>query len=309
MKLPEETAPTTKPESPLTRRAREIREARSKETDAPTPVESPTHEYGEQTPDLPLTVEVNQSEVSTAAPLDPAWDAVREVAGQLRSVGRLFLRGQVRLGMMLLALKKEIGIHRGQPKKKSPESGEYFSWGQIVKEQTGYSRQAADEFIRLFEATKAKLKRAKHEDLPASAKSDALALFHAENPLALTPEQWETVDTVIASLTCGETQAGLMIELGVLPKPRAMPKGGGGKPDDDITAGQLAFHFFDAAMAPLFNARTSPDYKKLLLALPAYSTEEEKISLDLISSECRAVLADIAEVLQALAKPAKGRVV
>ena len=40
-------------------------------------------------------------EVTTEQPRDPLWDAVRQTSEQLHAVGRLWLRGQVRLGMQL----------------------------------------------------------------------------------------------------------------------------------------------------------------------------------------------------------------
>lgn len=250
------------------------------------------------------------AEVTTEQPKNPKWDSVREVSENLRLCGRLYLRGQVKLGMLLAALKKEFGRPEGRPSKNSPESGKFPSWAEIVKQETGYSRQSCDEFIRLYEATKAKLKTAKKLDLPAPAKQDAIVLFQSENPLALTDEQWTLVDQVIGTLTTGETQATLMQELGIIPKPKAMPTKGketGGK-DDEITAGQLAFHFFDAVAAPLINARTNPDYKKLLHSLPFESDEENPLSLATLEAEARALLADIAEVKEASHKATRGKV-
>lgn len=258
-------------------------------------------------------------ELTYDQPKDPRWDHAREVSESLRLCGRMFLRGQVKLGMILAALKKEhhanSGLRGGDRKSqnyKRPESGSLISWAVLVKQETGYSRQSCDEFIRLYDATKAKLKSAKKLDLPDVAKKNAIVLFQSENPLALTDEQWTQVDQVIGTLTTGETQASLMQELGIVPKPKAMPKGGketGGKNDDQVTAGQLAFHFFEAMASPLINARTNPDYKTLLYALPATSTEENQLSLATLEAELRAALADIEEVKQATAKQAKGRII
>jgi hypothetical protein len=268
-----------------------------------------TSPSGELSPLLNIDIPEASAEVTAEDPKDPAWDGVREVSAQLRAMGRLFLRGQVRLGMLLAGLKRETGRPEGRPKKNSPESGKLFSWAETVKRETGYSRQSTDEFIRLYEAAKLKLKRSRKLDLPAPAKKDAMVLFCGDNALALTDAQWAEVDAVIGSLTTGETQASLMTELGIVAKPKAMPKGGGTAKDEDLTAGQLAFHFFEAMAAPMMNARAAADYKKLLHALPAYSTEENPISLDLLATECRAMLADIAEAQQAHVKPARGRLV
>ena len=111
------------------------------------------------------------AEVTDAAPRDPAWDAARETADQIRTAGRLFLRGQVRLGMILSGLKKAHGIERGCfGKNRTPDSGDLISWPDLVLRETGYSRQSADVFIRLYESTKAKLKGSRKLSLPAPAK-------------------------------------------------------------------------------------------------------------------------------------------
>jgi hypothetical protein len=239
---------------------------------------------------------------------DPAWEGIRQTIQAVRAAGRAYLFGQAWLGWQLATLKKEYSIRRGQPKKNSAKLAEYLPWTEVVKAECGLSDRTADRFIQLFEATQAKLKR-KVKGKKADA-GTALALFKSENPLALPPEQREALQDIIASLCDGETQASLMQELGVVPKPQEMPKGGGpASKTDDLTAGQLAFHFFEAMVAPVINARTNPDYKKLLSALPAYSSEENAISLDTIATECRALLADIDEVQRKLAKPARGKVI
>jgi hypothetical protein len=252
---------------------------------------------------------MSTSELTTAAPRDPAWDQVRELAAGVKLAGRLFIRGQVRLGMLLAELKKAHGVHRGQPKKNSAESAEYLPWEKLVERETGYSRRSADEFIRLYEATKEKLKKAKKLELPKEAQKDAVVLFQNGNALALTDEQWAGVDQVIASLTDGQTQASLMQELGVVAPPKVMPKNEGGKQEGEFTAGQLAFHFFGTVASPLINARTNPEYKKLLMALPVVSDSECPLSLSTLEAEARAFLADIEEAKQANAKPTKGKVV
>lgn len=254
----------------------------------------------------------SQTIVTTAQPRNPAWDTAREVADQIRAAGRLFLRGQVRLGMILTGLKKEHGIqHGGNRKNQVPDSGTCsLTWPQIVEQETGYSRQSADVFMRLFEASKAKLKTSKKLNLPASAKKDALVLFKAENPLTLTPAQWEQVDEVIASLTDGETQASLMQDLGILPAPKAMPvKKGDNNKKEETTAGQLAFHFFDGLGGALISTRTNPDYLQMLHALPLESTEECQLSLTTLENETRALLHDIEKIKSQTAKTAKGRTI
>ncbi len=243
---------------------------------------------------------------STETPLDPAWELVRETTAQLKLVGRLFLRGQVKLGMLLSHLKTQHCKHGGE--RKTP-LGKTAAWSALVREQTGYSRRSAEVFITLFRATQTKLRTAKKLNLPAPVKKDAIAIFKTENPLTLTEEQWDIVDQVIGTLTDGETQASLMEELGLVPAPASMPKSKRGKTDEDLTAGQLAFHFFEAVASPLINARTNPDYKKLLLALPLESSEAHPLSLSTLEAEFKAALAEIEDAKRHTQKPTTGRVI
>jgi hypothetical protein len=263
-------------------------------------------------PPAPLSIQqttITAAEVTTELPRDPAWDQARTAAGDCRTAGRFFLRSQVRFGMVLAALKKAHGIQRGQPKKYSADSAEYLPWDALVKQETGYSRRSCDVFIELFEKTTKKLKTDKKLALPAPARKDAIVLFQTENPLALTEQQWAQVDDIIGTLTDGETQASLMQALGIIPKAK-MPENTGKKgKEEGMTAGQLAFHFFEAMAGPLFNARTNPDYKMLLLALPPFSDDEHPISLGSLEAEARALLADIDEAKKATTKTGKGKLI
>ena len=249
-------------------------------------------------------------EVTTDAPKDPAWDEVRAVTTQMSLHGRMFLRCQVRLGMLLAGLKKRHGVVNGKHLSSLPDSGKEKSWPDTVKDESGYSRQSADVFMKLADSARAKLKASKKLKLPDVAKKDALVLFQAD-PLTLSTEQWDIVDGVIGTLTDGETQASLMQHLGLISVPKPMPKGEK-KADADVeqpTAGQLAFHFFGAVASPLINARSNPDYKKLLMALPTDSTEDAPLSLATLAAEARAFLADIEEITTANLKAARGRTV
>jgi hypothetical protein len=247
----------------------------------------------------------------TRQPRRSEWDAVRDTVNQITIAGRMFVRGQVKLGMLLAGLKKAHGIKNGGDRKSDGRICQLIAWDKLVTQETGFSRRSGDEFIRLYEATKTKLKKASTLSLPEVSK-DALVLFQSENALALTPEQWTQVDDLIGTLTTGETQSSLMQELGIVAKPKPMPKGGkqnGSEPNQEETAGQLAFLFFSTVAEPLVNARTNPDYKKLLYALPLYSDSEHPLSLATLEAEFRAALADIADAKQAAAKPAKGRII
>jgi len=246
-------------------------------------------------------------EVNAALATDPAWEGIRQTIAAVRAAGRAYLFGQAWLGWQLAVLKKEHhGANKGGQGGDRKSTGRIcplISWPEIVQAETGLSRRTADVFIQLFDATQAKLKRRKED--PGSS----LVLFRDANPLALPPEQREALQDVIASLCDGETQASLMAELGVIPKPRVMPQGGRPGPKPPTEAGQLAFLFFETLVEPLVNTRLNPEYKKLLYVLPAYSTSDNPISLDLIASECRGILADIAEVQAAQAKPARGKII
>ena len=250
-----------------------------------------------------LPVSVSSAQVNQEPAKDPAWDGIRQTIAAVRAAGRAYLFGQAWLGWQLATLKKEFGVREGRPSKNSAKLAELKSWSAIVKAECGLSARTADRFITLFSATQAKLKR-KKKGQPANP--GALALFKSENPLALPPEQREALQDVIASLCDGETQASLMQELGVVPKPILPPQGPkqrGEKPSLE----QLAFDFFEAMTAPLINARAAKDYKKLLYSLPAVTDEEGKVSLIFLRDETAAMLDDINEALAKHAKPAKAK--
>ena len=250
-----------------------------------------------------LPVSVSSAQVNQEPAKDPAWDGIRQTIAAVRAAGRAYLFGQAWLGWQLTVLKKEFGAAGSGRRKESRQVGDFKSWSVIVKAECGLSDRTADRFITLFAATQAKLKR-KKKGQPAN--TGALILFKSENPLALPPEQREALQDVIASLCDGETQASLMQELGVVPKP-ALPPQGPKQRGDKPTLEQLAFDFFEAMTAPLVNSRAAKDYKKLLYSLPAVTDEEGKVSLVFLRDEVAAMLEDIHEALAAHAKPAKAK--
>lgn len=236
----------------------------------------------------------------------PDWATVRQTVSQVRHLGRVYLYGQVWLGWQLSVLKADFS--HGGSRRSSRQIGDLKSWKQTVLDETGLPDRTADRLIGLYEATKAKLKRVKGPIVTRGT----LIVFEQENPLTVSEDERSDLMDIIASLCEGETQASLMQELGITPKPKAMPKGktpDGDQKTDEATAGQLAFHFFGSMAEGIMNTRTNPDYKKLLLALPVYSDSEHPLSLSSIEAETRALLADIEEAKQASAKPAKGKVI
>lgn len=242
--------------------------------------------------------------LTTDHPADPAWDGIRQTIANVRAAGRAYLFGQAWLGWQLATLKKQHGAVGSGRRKESRQVGDFRPWAQIVKDETGFSDRTADRFIQIFDATKAKLKRCK-KDAPVN--HEALVLFQSENPLALTPEQREALQDIIASLCDGETQASLMQELGVVPTPAAPPAGAKKKPDSKLTPEQLAFDFFEGPARAICNARAMADYKKLLHMLPPTTEEEGKVSLIFLRDEVSAMLDDLNEALAQHAKPAKAK--
>jgi hypothetical protein len=237
--------------------------------------------------------------------ITPDWDTVRNTVSQVRHLGRVYLYGQVWLGWQLSALK--AGFSHGGSRRSSGQNVHLKTWAETVEAETGLQRKTADRLISLFEATKAKLKRVKGPIVSRGT----LIVFETQNPLTATEEERGDIMDIIASLCDGETQSSLMQELGVISTPTKMPTGGGGggKPDDKKTAGQLAFHFFDAVASPLVNARSNPDYEKMLYALPLYSSDSEPLSLQTLKLEAEGLLADIrkAEAAALNLKQTKGR--
>ncbi len=242
-------------------------------------------------------------EVTTDSPAladeDPRWLAVRETAGRLREAGRTYLEMQAWLGWQLAQLKKDHGIKAGKPKANLADSAELrATWPDLVKHYTGYSRRTADVFIELFDATKAKLKRAKLPEQKA-----ALAIFNQGNPLALPAEQRDFVRDVIASLCTGETQGSLMQEIGIVPKP-VMPANPGANKAAKLSDAELAFHHWDGPASAIVKAR-SPEGLKLLHALPPVTDEPGKLCLVFLRDEAKALAEAAEEALAVHAKPAK----
>jgi hypothetical protein len=243
-------------------------------------------------------------EVNDALVKDPAWEGIRQTIAAVRAAGRAYLFGQAWLGWQLAVLKKEHGAAGSGRRKESRQLGDFKSWKDIVLAETGLSDRTADRFIQLFDATQAKLKR-KKKGVPANP--NALALFKSENPLALPPEQREALQDVIASLCDGETQASLMQELGVVPKPALPPGGPKKRGEEKYSMEQLAFDFFEGPASAIMSARSNKDYKKLLYVLPAVTDQEGQVSLVMLRDEVASMLEDVNEALAAHAKPAKGK--
>jgi hypothetical protein len=238
------------------------------------------------------------------------WQTLRSSIETVRAHGRAYLVGQVWLGWQINHLKEEhrkAGGGHGGDRRSSRQSGDLKSWAEIVKQETGLPDRTADRLTELYHAALAKLKRVQ---TPLTAKATLLA-FREENPLSIVADEASELREVILSLVEGETQKSLLSELGVIPKAKPMPKATQAKASTDPgqTAGQLAFHFFDAVAAPLINARTNPDYQKLLYSLPFESDEENPLSLATLEAEFRAALADIEAVKAAAHKAARAKII
>jgi hypothetical protein len=231
------------------------------------------------------------------------WDTLRAGIAQVKSIGKTYLMGQCWLGWQLSTLKKQHGVREGRPSKNSANLAEFRTWSELVRDETGLSDRTADRFIKLFEATLAKLKRTKG----ALIGKAALLAFEREDPLTVLQDDANELREIIASLCDGETQGSLMQELGIVPKVTIPTNPGGERKKLDCTAGQLAFFFFETIAAPMTSARMNPDYKMMLLSLPMHPTEEIPVSLVTLEAETRAMLADIEEAKATHAKAARGR--
>lgn len=245
-------------------------------------------------------VEVTTDSPATTGPEDPRWLAVKDYADRLRETGRTYLEMQAWLGWQLAQLKKEHGVQRG----KNQHGGSaglptLTTWEDLVKHYAGLSRRTADVFIQLFEATKAKLKRAKAPEQKA-----ALVLFNQGNPLALPDDQRGYVRDVISSLCTGETQGSLMAELGIVPKPLMPKKTMAGEEEEKLTDVELAHHHWEGTAKAIVTAR-SPEGVKLLHVLPTVTDEPGKLSLVFLREETAALLAAVEEAMATAPKPPK----
>jgi hypothetical protein len=245
------------------------------------------------------------TEITTTAQV--TWETLRQSLGTVQILGKRYLLGKAFLGWQLSVLKAQhhaSGGGRGGDRKSMGEIRPLITWAELVTKEAGLQKRTADELIRLWEAA-----LARHKRLRGPAENRKL-LSYLDTTDALTIQGGEEAAEFadhFSYILDGETAANLMQELGVIPKPLPMPEKKGGKKDKDtdITAGQLAFHFFDGLGASLINTRMNPQYLKLLHALPIQSTEEHPLSLTTLETEARALLADIEKIKSAAAKPAR----
>ena len=237
---------------------------------------------------------------------DPRWKTLRETLKAFNDIGRSLVECKAWIGWQLACLKKDHGVARGKigngrpAESRSADSADLLTWPEILKAKTGLERRTADEMIRIFEATQAKLKRLKAPESKA-----ALAIFRSGNPLSVPPEQREHLRDIVASVCTGHTVGSMLEELGVVPRPVAPKQTAEKTKGEEPTAGQLAFHFFEPLAAELLRHRSSADFDKLVIALPLHPDEDNPVALSTIEADLRAILEKVESAKAAHAKPAK----
>jgi hypothetical protein len=255
-----------------------------------------------------MSNDLSPSAVYIHAAVDPAnpWQGIRDGLACLRSLSRCGLHLQAIIGFHLASLKKAHGISAGNPSRKAQAAPE--KWADILKRETGLSRETGNRFIRLADAVVAKLKRIRPgaKQFTIIPRDRAIHIL-TTSPADLDPDLRDQLHDLIASVCDGETQASILREIGVLPGPRTMPESPGGRKNrDHIPAGEAAQLFFESILASAVNARSTSGYRDMLTALPP---EGEGVTLASLESELRAILEDIAAIKSATLRPAKGRTI
>lgn len=223
------------------------------------------------------------------------WSDAREMLDKVKLHGRLFLLGQVLLGWKLQNLKKTLGFQAGGDRKSKCQLGTLNgTWEQHLESELGISKRTAYRFEESFEGARAKMKR-------LGGFSRALTLLN-QDPTKLDEEAAKTVEGLVAKITDGETQRGLLEELKLVKQP---PKGNGGhnprkEPKEEETEQQLAFAFVTHPMQVLAEMRLDKDFAHTLHVLPLHGNEEtNQPGLLDMKSQLEATLFEVNQVLEA----------
>lgn len=212
------------------------------------------------------------------------WSRCRGLLADLKSATRRSLSAQVLLGKELLLLKKKLGFEgSGRRPKEKPQSAVFVrNFRQCCEEELGISDDSGNRWIACFEAA---LKRAKARK---SKEPEACRLL--EIPAAeLTGDELEKLAACVDQLVDGETQAGLLEELGIV-KPSSKTTGGDTSefqtPPRHLTLGEWATETFqkiprefDKLEREIFRIKDAPEYRLLLLELPIDSPDDGAASL------------------------------
>ncbi len=214
----------------------------------------------------------------------PDWSRARGLLADLKTAVRSSLSAQILLGKELFRLKRQLGFtHGGDRKKSIPPRGDLIrTWPDWCQLEMKIPDRSCDRYIACFEAA---LKRAKARK---SKEPEACRLL--EIPAAeLTGDEVNLLAACIDRLVDGDTQAGLLEELGIV-KPSKKLEGGDTsafqQPPRQLTLGEWATETFrkipeefDELERSIFRVKDAPNYQLLLQELPIDSPDDGAASL------------------------------
>ena len=229
------------------------------------------------------------------------WQDARNTLAAVKLHARLFLAGQVILGMQLQAIKKALGFKNGGDRRSECQRGTLIqTWEDHLKAELGITKRTAYRFERLAEAARTKMKK-------LGGQKHALALLNT-SPADLDEENRKVLETLVHKITDGQTQKSLLEDL-TLVKTHTKGNGGhnpGDDNDEEESAEQLAFAFFRPFVSQLAEMRINKTFDHSLAALPTHGDEETQSPglLDL-KNHLQATLHEVEQTLKSKKKSKK----
>lgn len=163
-------------------------------------------------------------------PAAPSWARAKGLLADLKSAVRRSLAAQVLLGKELSNLKQRLGFtHGGDRKGSSRQFGDFNSWDKYCQEEIEIPARSADRWIQCFLAA---LKRAKARKAREPQASRLLEIPADE----LTGDELEALADLVNGLVDGETQAGLLEELGIVRPSKPTPGGDTSGGEENLAA-------------------------------------------------------------------------
>ena len=227
------------------------------------------------------------------------WHTARNTLAATKHHGRLFIVGQVLLGLQLPFLKKALGFQNGGNRRSESQRETLIeSWEDHLNSELGITKSTAYRFETLAHAARNRVKR-------LGGQNHLLGLFE-KSPSDLDEEALKTLEALVEKITDGQTQKSLLQELALVKKPS---KGNGGHhpgDEDEEDDEQLAFDFFRPIITSLAEARVNKAFDHSLSALPLHGDEEaDNPGLLDLQNHLEATLHEVKTVIKSKRKPKK----
>ena len=214
--------------------------------------------------------------------LNPEWDRARAFRDDLKAATRQSLTAQILFGREAGYLKKKLGFIQGRHLISRQRGDSLKTWAEWCDIELVLPDRTVDRYIQCFESALTRAKAWK------SKKPEAYRLL--ENPAAeLAGDESERLVAYIDCLVEGDTQAGLLEELGIVKPSNKTPGGDTSafkKPARQMTLEEWAKESFqriprevDELERGIFRIKDAPEYRLLLQELPIVSPEEGATSL------------------------------